>query len=234
MKTRFMCACQALILVVVGVKISFAQTDPALKTLTDAYWEARMEQYPTAATTLGDYRYNDRLEDVSHEAEERYRAKLTDLLLNAGELQADHLSSEDRFTRELFRRALRDDLLMLDGWGRFLPLDPLEGPHIRLPLLLVSQPFRHAQDFRDYLTRLRAFGKQTDQYIHNMRAGITRGIVAPRVIIEKVLPQIETHIVSDVTKSEFYKPVEKLDKLNEGTGNKVYHKVTKTPRGMNF
>ena len=227
MKTIFMCACRALILVVVGVKISFAQTDPTLKTLTDAYWEARMERFPTAATALGDYRYNDRLEDVSYEAEERYRANITDLLIRAGELDADQLSPEDQFTRALFRRALRDDLLKLDCWGRFLPLNPLEGPHIRLPLLLVSQPFRHAKDYQDYATRLRAFRRQTEDYIKNMRAGISRGIVPPCVIINKVIPQIETHIVQDVTKSELFKPLQKMNELSDADQKNIRAQITR-------
>lgn len=215
MNCRFRNTIYGVILVAFWLNPASAQTDSKLKSLTDAYWEFRMEHYPTTATSMGDYRYNDRLEDVSHEANERYRANLTDLLLQAGELDADRLSKEDQFTRNLFQRALRDDLLKLDCWGEFFPLDPLGGPHISFPLLLVSQPFRNTKDYRDYIARLHAFRKQTSDYIRNLRVGISRGIVSSRVVIHKVIPQIETHIVKDVTRSEFYKPARKLAELSE-------------------
>lgn len=214
-------------LIVLVATPAFAQSDPELKKLTDAYWQLRMEQFPTGATALGDYRYNDQLEDVSYEAEERYRAKLTVLMMYSSKLKSDRfLSDEDRFTHRLFQRALRDDLLKLGCWGRFLFLDPLGGPHINFPLLLVSQPFRNVKDFQDYIARLHAFSKQTDDHIKNMRVGMSRGIVSARVVVEKVLPQIETHIVDDVTQSEFYKPADQLDVINEKDRERVRKEIT--------
>ncbi len=180
--------------------------DGGVQKLAEKYWDALMERRPTWATSLGDYRFNDRLEDVSEESREQWTLRLRALLAEANRISAAGLPPADRLTRELLIRAIRDALLELNCRRHHTPLNPLSGPHIEFPLLLVSQPFRDAADFRNYTVRLRAFPKQVTDHITNMRAGITRGLVHPRVIIEKVIPQIRNHIVQDATRSEFYKP----------------------------
>ena len=47
-----------------------------LQRLADRYWDATMERHPTRATDIGDYRFNDRLEDVSEAGRERWKATL--------------------------------------------------------------------------------------------------------------------------------------------------------------
>ena len=54
-----------------------------LQNLTDSYWEWRLQEFPQFATSIGDQRYNDRLDDLSVEAfarREFYRQKLLQAL----------------------------------------------------------------------------------------------------------------------------------------------------------
>ncbi len=190
-------------------------TEPELKTLADRYWEARLARFPTMATSIGDHRYDHLLEDLSEKGRGAWRKTLTGLLDDVRRINPTSLSSDDRLTHELLERAITDELLGLASHLEFLALDPLEGPHIAFPLLLVSQPFRHRADFDAYVARLTAFPGQVDQLIANLRAGLKAGITPPRVTITKVLPQLRTHIVADVSQSEFFKPTEHLSKLAE-------------------
>jgi uncharacterized protein (DUF885 family) len=107
-----------------------------------------------------------------------------------------------------------------------MPLDPLYGPHIQFPLILVSHPFRDAADFRAYIARLRAFPQQMSDAIENMQLGIGLGLVSPRVIVERVTPQIRKHIVGDVKQSEFYGPVEKTAVLSDADREAVVAAIT--------
>ena len=43
--------------------------------------------------------------------------------------------------------------------------------------------------------------------------GMRLGIVSPRVTIERVIPQLRTHIIDDATRSEFYKPARRIGTL---------------------
>jgi hypothetical protein len=55
--------------------VTTTHTDPgaAVRALADEYWEARLEASPLFATFLGDHRYDDRVDDLSAEAERRHR-----------------------------------------------------------------------------------------------------------------------------------------------------------------
>ena len=194
---------------------ALGQADDALRRLADRYWDVTMERHPTWATSLGDYRFNDRLEDVSEAGRKQWQATLGALLKEVLKLSSAGLSADDRLTRDLLERAIRDELLRLECRLHYMPLEPLGGPQISFPLILVSQPFRDASDFKSYAARLRAFPKQVEDLITNMRTGVRRNLVSPRVIIEKVIPQIRAHIVDDTKQSEFYTPVEKAGRLSD-------------------
>ena len=192
-----------------------AQTSEPLKTVCDRFWETSMRRSPMRATSIGDYRFNDQLDDQSADAEKEWAGTLKSFLGDLRAIDAAKLSSDDRLTHGLLEREILDDLLRIDALQRLLPLEPLDGPHIRFPLILVSQPFRDLQDFKDYVSRLHAFPKQVDDIIANLRDGLKLGIVSPRVIIEKVLPQLRGQITDDPRKSVFYEPADKIEMVPE-------------------
>ena len=207
---------------------TLAQSNDALRRLSDRYWESLMQRSPTWATSIGDYRYNDRLKDLSERGRKRWSATLNGFLKDVERLPAKSLSTDDRLTRDLLERAIRDELLRLACHLYYVPLEPFSGPQVRLPLLLVSQPFRNRDDFQAYIARLRAFPAYITDVINNARTGVRRKWVSPCVIVEKVLPQIRAHLVADVTKSEFYKSVERAGALSEGDRARIVAEITDT------
>lgn len=203
-----------------------AESNEALKRLADQYWEAVLDRNPTWATALGDYRFNDRLADLSQESRKLWDRTLRLLLRQVDRLPVQQLTKEDQLTRDVLKRAIRDRLTRLECRLDFTPLDPLYGPHLAFPLILVSQPFRNAADFDTYVSRLRAFPEQVTDMITNMRTGVRLGFVSPCVLVEKTIPQIRTHIIADVANSEFYKPLKQTTGLTEDQRTEVTTKVT--------
>jgi uncharacterized protein (DUF885 family) len=51
-----------------------------------------------------------------------------------------------------------------------------------------------------------------DTAISNFKAGIATGTVLPKVLVEKMIPQMESMVVTDATKSLFYDPVINMPK----------------------
>src|SRR5262249_50815689 len=49
-----------------------------------------------------------------------------------------------------------------------------------------------------------------DQAIANMREGVTRGIVLPKILMQKVLPQLDQHIVARAQDSTLWGPIAAL------------------------
>ncbi len=192
-----------------------AQENADLRRLSETYFEAHLKRYPVWATSIGDYRYNDRLDDVSAEARKEWLKTLDDLLREAKLLPQEGLSEDDRLTRKILERVLADALLQSECAQYLTPLEPLDGPQIQFPLILVSQPFRNPQDYRSYLARLRAFPTYIADHIANMRSGVLKGFVPPKVVVEKTIPQIRTHRVNDPKQSEFFSPLLKATGLSD-------------------
>lgn len=71
-------------------------------------------------------------------------------------------------------------------------------------------PFKSVKDYDDFLKRVDGFVAWTDTAITNMQKGILHNRVQPRVVMEKVIPQIKAMLVDSVTKSIFYNPVRNM------------------------
>ncbi len=188
----------------------------------DRYWDISMRRAPTRATAIGDYRFNDQLDDLSAAAEGRFASELKSLQEELRGVQTKDLNEESKLTHALLQRAIEDDLTRMSlKIDRLLVLEPLEGPHLRLPLLLVSQPLRNEKDFRDYIARLRAFQEQVISIMINLEEGLSTGITSPRVIVSKVIPQLEHQIVDDPKLSPLYDAVKKLSVIPEENRDEI-------------
>ncbi|HET6604245.1 MAG TPA: DUF885 domain-containing protein [Xanthomonadaceae bacterium] len=182
-----------------------------LAQLFDEYWEASLELNPLRATFVGDTRYNDRLPNfLSQEHMDRALAFEKDWLTRIEAVDTASLSESDRISVEIFRR---DRGMSIEGDrfpGELIPINQFYNM-ANLAVMLGSgtgaQPFKTLEDYDKWLARGARLPVLFDQAIANMRRGIEQGVVQPRVLMEKVIPQLEAHIVEDAEKSLFWRPV---------------------------
>jgi uncharacterized protein (DUF885 family) len=134
-------------------------------------------------------------------------------LLAAERIDAAHLSSAEQLTKAIFERECREALDAARFPSHLLPIDQMGG----LPSTFAefgagenAQPFETVRDYENFLQRMQGFSTWIDQAIANMREGVKRGVVQPRVVMQKVLPQLDALIVDDPAKSLFYGPIAKL------------------------
>jgi uncharacterized protein (DUF885 family) len=185
-----------------------------LNAMFEQYFEEYLALNPLFATQIGDNRYNDRLPNFIgpeyraqvHEMNERYLAAVR-------EFDPASLSGEDRISYEIF---LRERLRERES-ERFpdylLPLEQTFGLPATMPALgsgANAQPFVTVTDYENWLKRLDGFVVFMDQAIVNMRAGVAKGVVQPRPIMEKVLPQLDGMIVEKAEDSPFFAPVSRF------------------------
>ncbi|MEQ9563411.1 MAG: DUF885 domain-containing protein, partial [Woeseiaceae bacterium] len=71
-------------------------------------------------------------------------------------------------------------------------------------------PFNTVKNYDDFLSRVDDFLAIVDQSIENMKIGMEQGVVQPTVLMEKVLPQLESQITDDIESSNFYTPVKNM------------------------
>jgi uncharacterized protein (DUF885 family) len=174
-----------------------------LHELFDAEWERGLRENPTRATTEGDRRYDARWPDKSPSALEQSHRADQAVLARLARFAPTDLSAADRLNLELFQRLYESEVAAYLYGEQYVPLTQREGlasAH-QLAELIV---FRSAADYDAWLQRMRTFDTQVDQEIALLRLGLERGLVQPKVIIQRVPAQIEKQIVSDPTASPFY------------------------------
>jgi uncharacterized protein (DUF885 family) len=71
-------------------------------------------------------------------------------------------------------------------------------------------PFQTVENYDDFLGRVDDFVVIVDQAIGNMKVGMDQGIVQPRILMEKTLPQLASQITDDVEASTFWNPIRNM------------------------
>jgi uncharacterized protein (DUF885 family) len=193
-----------------------ASTSPnaALDSLAEAYFDASLALSPVGATSLGDNRYN-HIYTVGFSPDVRARARALTQEYE-GRLQAiapASLDAEHQLTYEIFRRELEENREGERFPSHLVPLNQFfnfTASFVQLGAGNGIHPFRTVKDYDDFLGRIRGFEQAIDITIANMREGMRTGVVQPRVLMERVLPQLSAHVVDDPTRSLFYGPITNL------------------------
>jgi uncharacterized protein (DUF885 family) len=171
----------------------------------DSEWNYDMEQDPTSASELGDRRWNTRWEDVSLSAIRARQQHYVALLEELKDFDHAQLSPADQLNLELFRKKYEERL----QWYRFhlylVPVNQMEGIQ-SINQLSDALPFQSVRDYEDWIARMKAFPAYMEQTIALMREGMREKMMLPKVIMNRVVPQIDSQIMSDPMKSPFYEP----------------------------
>jgi uncharacterized protein (DUF885 family) len=192
-------------------------TSGALNQLFEEYFERSLQLSPLLATFIGDHRYDDKLTNSISPAHialvlDTERKYLADAL----KYEPARLSAADRLSWEIFVHERR---IAIDGAAfpaELLPIDQMSS----IPALMAvlgsatnAQPFDTVQDYDRFLARMNDYVVWSDQSVTNMRAGIARKIVQPRVVMQKVQTQLAALIVDDPQQSLFYSPIARFPEV---------------------
>ncbi len=197
-----------------------AQTEQSkaarLTALYEQYWEENLKLNPITATFQGDPRYNDQLPDFlsadyrqqTHDFNERWLKTVKDI--GPGGLDGQALLSYEIFVRNA-EQALESE--QFPGW--MLPLDQfnnIAGFAAQLGSGTSAQPFRTVKDYDNWLARGARLPVIFDSAISSMRDGIKAGVVQPKALMVKVLPQLDAIIKDKPEETLFWGPITSLPK----------------------
>ncbi|MCI0571185.1 MAG: DUF885 domain-containing protein [Myxococcaceae bacterium] len=182
-----------------------------LHALFEDYFEARLELNPVEATSIGDDRYNDRF---SVTIAPDHRAKVERLergaLAKVSDIDVSLLEGQDRLSYDIFKlgRERAIEGMRFPGW--LLPFNQFystPNSFVQMGSGNGLHPFKKVKDYDDWLKRVDGLVAWTEQAITNMREGMAKGYVQPKVLMEKTLPQLSTHVVQKPEDSLFWGPV---------------------------
>ncbi len=185
-----------------------------LAALFTNYWEEQARLFPLQATAQGDNRFNDQLPNSGTRAfrqsqrslYERYQSQLA-------RLDRSRLTAADQTSYDVFAYEMTSRLASLKQPTWTMPFTQFSGLPIELAQLGAgtgAQPFKTVQDYEDWLARVRQFPAWADTAAADFRHGMHTGVVLPKVLVQKMIPQLEALAVAEPEQSVFYGPIKLL------------------------
>lgn len=183
-----------------------------LNALYADFWEEGLKLNPLQATFQGDHRFDDQLPDFGAAD---YRASVRDYqqrwLDAARAIGEDGLQGQDLLSYRIFvaERELALEGERFPGW--MLPvsqMDSLASYAVLLGSGQSAQPFKTVADYDNWLARAARIPVLIDTEIANMRQGMAAGVVQPRVLMTKVIGQMDAVVkVDGAAHSLFWGPI---------------------------
>jgi uncharacterized protein (DUF885 family) len=177
--------------------------------LLDEAWEWYLEQNPMIASRAGDRRYNTEWGDRSLEGIEAQHLQRRGFLNRAYAIDPASLSVADRLNHELFRRDLQRRVDEHRFAGYLMPFSQRGGVQ-NLDSQANYLRFETVKDYEDWLARLDKIDTVIDQTIEVANRGIEKGIVLPRILMERIPAQIDAQLVENGADSPFYRTFETM------------------------
>ena len=94
-----------------------------------------------------------------------------------------------------------------------LPINQFMGQHTAFALDQAgsgSYNFKSVADYDNALTRADNYARWTDDAIARLKEGVSRKVVLPRVVVERVLPQLHNYFGLPPEKTDFWQPITKF------------------------
>jgi len=176
-----------------------------LRQILEDYFEEFLRLAPLFATSIGDYRYDDQLAIViSEEQRGRRRALYRNYQSKIATIPRERLEVDDQLILAVFERTLTTNLEALQFNQHLQPVRQLSSMAVDFPVIGSGtglHPFKSVTDYDNFLKRIDRFPIWVDTAIANMRKGMEAGVVQPKVVIERTLPQLDAMIVAEPSRA---------------------------------
>ena len=179
-----------------------------LHDLFDREWENRLREDPLQATFVGRNDYDHRLPGVTPADYERRAVATRGFLEELEGIDRAALSTNDQVSYDIFRTQLEDRLADMEFQVYEVPINADSGFHSGFVQLPSSLRLTDTKSYEAYIARLREFPRWVGEHIANMRAGLERGMVQPKIVLEGYEATISAHVVEAPEESLFWRPFE--------------------------
>jgi uncharacterized protein (DUF885 family) len=205
------------------------------KAITDAYFNDKNALNPLDATQNGQSEYNDQL---VFEMTDSYRKKLAafyDTYENQlASIDTTSLSSEEKNSYDIIKWEVSVGKDLLQYETNLMPIHQFWGTNLTLGQFAggtSAQPFKTEKDYKNFLKRMDLFSVWMDSAMVYMKKGIDKGVVLPKALTVKIIPQFESMVTPNVEDNLFYSSIKLFPKdFTEAQRNnlkKEYSRVIK-------
>ena len=186
------------------------------KAITDAYFDGKNELNPLDATQNGQNEYNDKLVFEMTDSYRKKQAAFYDKFENElTTIDTTALSAEEKNSYDIIKWevAVGKDLLKYDT--NLMPIHQFWGTHLTMGQYAggtSAQPFKTEKDYKNFLKRMDLFAVWVDSAMVYMKKGIDKGMVLPKALTVKIIPQFESMVTPNVEDNLFYSALKAFPK----------------------
>ena len=186
------------------------------KAITDAYFDGKNELNPLDATQNGQNEYNDKLVFEMTDSYRKKQAAFYDKFENElTTIDTTALSAEEKNSYDIIKWevAVGKDLLKYDT--NLIPIHQFWGTHLTMGQFAggtSAQPFKTEKDYKNFLKRMDLFAVWVDSAMVYMKKGIDKGMVLPKALTVKMIPQFESMVTPNVEDNLFYSALKAFPK----------------------
>jgi uncharacterized protein (DUF885 family) len=169
----------------------------AQNALFEEQYQSDLKTHPERATAVGDYRYNDQVEDYSPAAYQRQDATDQGFLSRLNAISTAGFPEQDKLSHEVMQRSLMQRIANFKFKEYEMPVNHMEGPQTRFADWPLAVPLDSVKHYEDYIARLHQIPRAFDQSEETMRLGMKDKLMPVRFLLEKIPAQCEGIITSD-------------------------------------
>ena len=208
-------------------RVAITQVSPSakLEQIYTDFFQQQLQLDPLLATYIGRNDYNDQLPNfLSPDYLKQLRAFEQNYLDKVNAIDVSGLTDSALMSYQIFKRDREMALRGLSFPEHLIPINQFYNIASQFAMLgsgTSAQPFNSVEDYKNWAARMQRIPVIFQQARENMRKGVDQGIVQPRVLIEKAIPQIEAHLVDNVEDSIFWRPISAMPDTISATEKRV-------------
>ncbi|MDQ7050431.1 MAG: DUF885 domain-containing protein [Enterobacterales bacterium] len=194
------------LLITSSISSQAVEKNTALNQLFAKEWQARMQQFPSFASAMGDKNAAARLADVSETSMTKWLLKNENLLTGLKNISKSSLNREEQINYRIFKRQLDNRIADLKAKDYQIPFLADSGFHTQILRMPIETEFKTLGDYENYLKRLKLIRRFIEQNQANMNAGLKRHFSMPKIVMQGFTQVIRAHLNKKVEDSVFYQP----------------------------
>jgi hypothetical protein len=182
--------------------------------LTKSYFDGKNELNPLDATLNGQNLYNDQLQfEMTDSFRLKQKAFYDKFETELSKVDETKLTPEEKISYEIIKWEISVGKDQLAQPSNLIPIHQFWGTHLTMGQYAggtAAQPFKTEKDYKNFLKRMDLYSVWIDSAMVYMRKGISKGVVLPKTLTIKVIPEFEDMITSNVEDNLFYSAIKTM------------------------
>ncbi|CAN1556517.1 Protein of unknown function DUF885 [Flavobacteriaceae bacterium] len=182
--------------------------------LTKSYFDGKNELSPLEATLNDQNEYNDQLQlEMNDSYRTKQKAFFDKYETELSKVDETKLNSEEKISYEIIKWEVSIGKDLLKQPANLMPVHQFWGTHLTMGQYAggtAAQPFKTEKDYRNFLKRMDLYAVWMDSAMVYMKKGMAKGIVLPKALTIKVIPEFEDMITAKVEDNLFYTTIKTM------------------------